>query len=180
MSIKAVEDLSCLANQKLTEHSKNWGLASLTKKLICKQVFLWFFAAIHYSAALIFVTVLGTCLKNSEWIMLILLCRMLPWHLICNYVLLKTVFFINTGNKSIYKFLLMLSMYCSFWSPKKFDWVTGRPNIYQKSSCSMLPLMHLHHGIFMRLVNYQHLNLIFCEYYLRISQKAPLNNLSHC
>ncbi|KAK9901438.1 hypothetical protein M0R45_002124 [Rubus argutus] len=38
VSIKAVEDLSCLANQKLTEHSKNWGLASLTKKLICKQL----------------------------------------------------------------------------------------------------------------------------------------------
>nr|XP_011462822.1 PREDICTED: Werner Syndrome-like exonuclease isoform X1 [Fragaria vesca subsp. vesca] len=37
VSIKAVEDLSYLANQKLGD-SQNWGLASLTEKLICKQL----------------------------------------------------------------------------------------------------------------------------------------------
>ncbi|XP_050372226.1 3'-5' exonuclease-like isoform X2 [Argentina anserina] len=37
VSIKALEDLSFLANQKLGD-SQNWGLASLTEKLICKQL----------------------------------------------------------------------------------------------------------------------------------------------
>ncbi|KAK9901442.1 hypothetical protein M0R45_002126 [Rubus argutus] len=38
VSIKAVEDLSYLANQKLCGDTQNWGLASLTEKLICKQL----------------------------------------------------------------------------------------------------------------------------------------------
>ncbi|KAG6731127.1 hypothetical protein I3842_01G114800 [Carya illinoinensis] len=38
ISIKAVEDLCCLAKQKLGGHS-HWGLASLTKMLISKEVF---------------------------------------------------------------------------------------------------------------------------------------------
>lgn len=42
VSIKAVEDLSYLANQKLCGDTQNWGLASLTEKLICKQVLLGF------------------------------------------------------------------------------------------------------------------------------------------
>lgn len=38
VSINAVEDLSYLANKKLTGTSKTWGLASLTETLICKEV----------------------------------------------------------------------------------------------------------------------------------------------
>ncbi|XP_018844066.1 Werner Syndrome-like exonuclease isoform X1 [Juglans regia] len=38
ISIKAVEDLCCLAKQKLGGHSQKWGLASLTKMLISKEL----------------------------------------------------------------------------------------------------------------------------------------------
>lgn len=38
VSIKAVEDLSYLANQKLGGGPHQWGLGSLTKKLISKEV----------------------------------------------------------------------------------------------------------------------------------------------
>uniref|UniRef100_A0A1J3HY97 3'-5' exonuclease n=1 Tax=Noccaea caerulescens TaxID=107243 RepID=A0A1J3HY97_NOCCA len=38
VSIKDVEDLSDLANKKLGGNSKKWGLASLTKTLVCKEV----------------------------------------------------------------------------------------------------------------------------------------------
>ncbi|KAM7511845.1 hypothetical protein LguiB_010720 [Lonicera macranthoides] len=38
VSIEALEDLSDLANQKLTGHPKKWSLASLTETVICKQL----------------------------------------------------------------------------------------------------------------------------------------------
>ncbi|KAH7573003.1 hypothetical protein ACOSP7_006404 [Xanthoceras sorbifolium] len=38
VSIKVVEDLSYLANQKLGGDSKKWGLASLTETLVCKEL----------------------------------------------------------------------------------------------------------------------------------------------
>ena len=38
VSIKAVEDLSYLAKQKLNGNSQKWGLASLTETLVCKEV----------------------------------------------------------------------------------------------------------------------------------------------
>ncbi|KAL6970956.1 hypothetical protein U1Q18_030634, partial [Sarracenia purpurea var. burkii] len=37
ISIKSLEDLSGLANHKLSGDSKKWSLASLTEMLICKQ-----------------------------------------------------------------------------------------------------------------------------------------------
>jgi len=37
VSIKDVEDLSDLANQKI-DGEKKWGLASLTETLVCKEV----------------------------------------------------------------------------------------------------------------------------------------------
>lgn len=44
VSIKAVEDLSYLANQKLDGDPRKWSLASLTEMLISKEViFLVFF-----------------------------------------------------------------------------------------------------------------------------------------
>ncbi|TXG72645.1 hypothetical protein EZV62_001224 [Acer yangbiense] len=38
VSIKAVEDLSYLAKQKLNGNSQKWGLASLTETLVCKEL----------------------------------------------------------------------------------------------------------------------------------------------
>lgn len=38
VSIEALEDLSDLANQKLSGDPKKWSLASLTETVICKQV----------------------------------------------------------------------------------------------------------------------------------------------
>ncbi|KAM2087431.1 hypothetical protein EV1_031320 [Malus domestica] len=38
VSTKAVEDLSYLAKRKVVEGLQNWGLASLTEKLICKEL----------------------------------------------------------------------------------------------------------------------------------------------
>ncbi|XP_057959874.1 3'-5' exonuclease isoform X2 [Malania oleifera] len=38
LSIKALEDLSCLANQKIGGDPKKWGLESLTEAIICKQL----------------------------------------------------------------------------------------------------------------------------------------------
>ncbi|GMY32069.1 3'-5' exonuclease-like [Fagus crenata] len=38
VSIKSLEDLSCLANQKLAGGPRKWGLESLTRKLISKEV----------------------------------------------------------------------------------------------------------------------------------------------
>ncbi|VFQ79261.1 unnamed protein product [Cuscuta campestris] len=38
VSIRNLEDLSALANQKLDGAPKNWGLASLTESLLCKQL----------------------------------------------------------------------------------------------------------------------------------------------
>ena len=38
VSIKSLEDLSCLANQKLAGGPQKWGLESLTRKLISKEV----------------------------------------------------------------------------------------------------------------------------------------------
>ncbi|XVF29018.1 hypothetical protein REPUB_Repub15cG0083800 [Reevesia pubescens] len=37
VSVKAVEDLSYLANQKLEDH-RNWSLAALTETLVCKEL----------------------------------------------------------------------------------------------------------------------------------------------
>ena len=42
VSVKAVEDLSYLANQKLGGDSQKWSLASLTENLISKQVLICF------------------------------------------------------------------------------------------------------------------------------------------
>ncbi|OMO96604.1 hypothetical protein CCACVL1_04866 [Corchorus capsularis] len=42
VSVKAVEDLSDLANQKLNRDHRHWGLASLTETLVCKEVFIKF------------------------------------------------------------------------------------------------------------------------------------------
>ncbi|OMO88545.1 hypothetical protein COLO4_20229 [Corchorus olitorius] len=39
VSVKAVEDLSDLANQKLNRDRRHWGLASLTETLVCKESF---------------------------------------------------------------------------------------------------------------------------------------------
>lgn len=38
VSVKAVEDLSYMANKKLGGKPKSWGLRSLTELLICKEV----------------------------------------------------------------------------------------------------------------------------------------------
>ncbi|XP_022722592.1 Werner Syndrome-like exonuclease [Durio zibethinus] len=38
VSVKAVEDLSYLANQKLNSDPQNWSLAALTEKLVCKEL----------------------------------------------------------------------------------------------------------------------------------------------
>ena len=38
VSVKAVEDLSYLANQKLNRDCKKWSLAALTETLVCKEV----------------------------------------------------------------------------------------------------------------------------------------------
>ena len=38
VSVKAVEDLSYLANQKLNKDCQNWSLAALIKMLVCKEV----------------------------------------------------------------------------------------------------------------------------------------------
>uniref|UniRef100_A0A2N9F9Z2 3'-5' exonuclease n=1 Tax=Fagus sylvatica TaxID=28930 RepID=A0A2N9F9Z2_FAGSY len=38
VSIKSLEDLSCLANRKLAGGPQKWGLESLTRKLISKEV----------------------------------------------------------------------------------------------------------------------------------------------
>lgn len=40
ISVKALEDLSGLANQKFGGVPKQWSMASLTEKLICKQVYI--------------------------------------------------------------------------------------------------------------------------------------------
>ncbi|CAL2227643.1 unnamed protein product [Prunus armeniaca] len=56
VSTKAVEDLKYLAKRKLGGGLHNWGLASLTEKLICKQVIFLFFSAFHYSLLLLFTT----------------------------------------------------------------------------------------------------------------------------
>lgn len=40
ISMKALEDLSRLANQKFGGVPKMWSMASLTEKLICKQVYI--------------------------------------------------------------------------------------------------------------------------------------------
>lgn len=42
VSVKTLEDLSELANKKFDEEPKKWSLASLTEKLLAKQVFFWF------------------------------------------------------------------------------------------------------------------------------------------
>lgn len=56
VSTKAVEDLKYLAKRKLGGGLQNWGLASLTEKLICKQVIFLFFSAFHYSLLLLIST----------------------------------------------------------------------------------------------------------------------------
>ena len=38
VSVKALEDLSYLANQKINSDRRNWGLAALTETLVCKEV----------------------------------------------------------------------------------------------------------------------------------------------
>ncbi|KAE8708760.1 Werner Syndrome-like exonuclease [Hibiscus syriacus] len=38
VSVKALEDLSDLANQKFDRDHRNWSLAALAKELICKRV----------------------------------------------------------------------------------------------------------------------------------------------
>ncbi|KAK6266079.1 hypothetical protein QUC31_016916 [Theobroma cacao] len=38
VSVKAVEDLSYVANQKLNRDCQSWGLASLTETLVCKEL----------------------------------------------------------------------------------------------------------------------------------------------
>lgn len=40
ISMKALEDLSGLANRKFGGVPKKWSMASLTEKLICKQVYI--------------------------------------------------------------------------------------------------------------------------------------------
>ena len=38
VSVKTVEDLSYLANQKLNRDCKKWSLAALTETIACKEV----------------------------------------------------------------------------------------------------------------------------------------------
>uniref|UniRef100_A0A2P2Q2K6 Uncharacterized protein n=1 Tax=Rhizophora mucronata TaxID=61149 RepID=A0A2P2Q2K6_RHIMU len=49
ISVKAVEDLSCLANRKLGGEPRVWGLQSLTELLVCKE---WLVDSIDFSLLL--------------------------------------------------------------------------------------------------------------------------------